>query len=74
MNSETLLHINEDLSDSQRSDLLASLGNRTGYREAHLHSNNPHFMFVAFDPEELCPHDLVDIAAENGLHAQVVDL
>lgn len=73
MNSETLLHINEDLTDIQQRDLLASMGNRPGYREAHLHSTKPHFMFVAFDNEELCPHDLVDIAAESGIHAQVVD-
>jgi hypothetical protein len=74
MASEILMHIDEDLTPAQQEELLRSLGNRPEGMHAHLHSQKPHMMFVAFDPEELCPHELVEIAQESGVHAQVIDL
>ncbi len=74
MAREILLHIDEDLTEAEQSNLMRSFGNRPGVLEPHLHSARSHMMFVAYDPEELCPHDLVDIAEETGIHAQVVDL
>ncbi|QKQ25231.1 hypothetical protein [Candidatus Reidiella endopervernicosa] len=74
MTTEILMHIDEDLSDQQQKDLLASFGNRTGGLQPHLHSEKAHLMFVAYDPEELCPHDLIAIAAESGVHASLIEL
>ena len=74
MTSEILMHIEEDLTAAQQEELLKSFGNRSEGVHAHLHAQKPHMLFVAFDPEELCPHDLVDIARESGVHAQVIDL
>lgn len=74
MTSETLLHIEETLDDTQRDSLLRALGNRPdGMRSSH-HSGKPHLMFVAYDPEDLCPHDLVEMVTDQGFHARVVDL
>lgn len=74
MQSEILMHFDEDMTPEQQHDLLLNFGNRPGGLEAHHHSKRDHFMFVAYDPEELCPHDLVAIAEESGIHAQVIDL
>ena len=74
MTSEILLHIDEDLTAAQQEALLISFGNRADGMHAHLHAQKPHMLFVAYDPLELCPHDLVEIAAESGVHAQVIDL
>ena len=74
MTSEILMHINENMSTEEQRDFLLSYGNKPGGLEAHLHSQKRHFMFVAYDPQELCPHDLVAIAMESGVHAQVIDL
>jgi len=74
MTSEILMHIDEDLTPAQREELLRSLGNRPEGMHAHLQARQPHMMFVAFDPDELCPHELVEIAEESGVHAQVIDL
>jgi len=74
MTAEILMHIDEDLNEQQQRDLLLSFGNREKGMHAHLHAEKPHLMFVAYDPEELCPHDLVEIAGESGVHAQVIDL
>jgi hypothetical protein len=74
MISETMIHITEDLSEEQSSELLLSLGNRQGTLEARHHADNPHLLFVAFDTDEYCPHDLVEIVKENGLNAHLVDL
>ncbi len=72
--TEVLLHINEDLTPSQREDFLLNLGNRPNGIHAEHHSDKSHLMFVAYDPSELCPHDLVAMAEDVGVHAQVVDL
>lgn len=74
MTAEILMHIDEDLTEAQERELLLSFGNREKGMHAHLHSQKPHMVFVAYDPEELCPHDLVAIAEEAGVHAQVIDL
>lgn len=74
MTAEILMHINEDLTEEQQNELLRSFGNRPEGMHAHLHSKRPHMLFVAYDSEELCPHDLVAIAEESGVHAQVIDL
>ncbi len=74
MTTEILMHIDEDLTEEQQRELLLSFGNREDGMHAHLHAQKPHLMFVAYNPEELRPHDLVGIAAESGVHAQVIDL
>lgn len=74
MTNEILMHFNEELSEEQKRELLLSLGNQEhGLHAAH-QAKTPHMIFVAYDPEELCPHDLVAMAAESGVHAQVIDL
>ncbi|MCW8829093.1 MAG: hypothetical protein OQK94_08565 [Gammaproteobacteria bacterium] len=74
MTAEILMHIDENLSEEQQRELLLSFGNREEGMHAHLHAQKPHMLFVAYDSEELCPHDLVEIAGESGVHAQVIDL
>lgn len=74
MTSETLIHIDEELTPQQQEELLRSFGNRPDGMHAVHHAQKPHLMFVAYDPEEVCPHDLVEMAAESGVHAQVIDL
>lgn len=74
MTSETLLHINETLTAEQRDDLLRWLGNRPEGIQPHLHSDKAHLLFVAYNPEEMCVHDLVAIVGERGYHAQAIDL
>jgi len=74
MTAEILMHIEEDMTEEQQSEFLKSFGNRAEGMHAHMHSQKPHMMFVAYDPEELCPHDLVAIAEESGVHATVIDL
>lgn len=71
---ETLLHIDEQLTNEQRSELLSSLGNsETGIHAAH-HSTKGHLMFVAYDSQSMAPHDIASVAAQCGYHAQVVDM
>jgi hypothetical protein len=74
MISELLLHVDEELTEAEQADLLLSMGNRPGAIEPHLHSEKSHLMFVAYDTEDLCPHDLVEMAQEGGVHAQVIEL
>ncbi len=74
MISETLIHIDEKLSAQQRQELLSYLGNREGAIEARHSTDNPHLLFVAYDPDESCPRDLVEVIEERGLHAHVIDL
>lgn len=74
MISQTMLHIDEALNTSQRTELLAWLGNRPEGLHPRMQSDKEHLLFVSYNPEEMCPHDLVAIVSERGLHAQVIDL
>lgn len=73
MTAEILMHIDENLNPEQKDNLLRSFGNRSDGMHAHFEARKPHLMFVAYDPEELCPHDLVEIAGESGVHAHLID-
>ncbi len=71
---ETLLHIDEKLSEQQQRQLLDSIGNsETGLYASH-HSTKDHLMFVAYDSQRMAPHDIAAIAEQSGYHAQLVDL
>lgn len=74
MTNEILMHFNEELNEAEKMALLLSLGNSEKGIHADHQAKTPHMMFVAYDPEELCPHDLVAMAEESGVHAQVIDL
>ncbi len=74
MTNEILMHVDEELSEAQQQELLLSLGNRPNGIHAEHHAAKPHLMFVAYDRDELCPHDLVAMAEETGIHAQLIDL
>ena len=74
MTNEILMHFDEELSEMEKQELLLSLGNRENGIHAEHDAKTPHMMFVAYDPEELCPHDLVAMAEDSGVHAQVIDL
>lgn len=74
MVSEILMHIDEDLNESQMQELLAAMGNSEHGLRPHLHAEQPHMLFVAYDRDRMMPHDLVDIAAQRGVHAQLIEL
>ncbi len=65
---ETLMHIDEPLTAQQREQLQVALG-----EETHFHSTKPHLMFVHFDPDQHTPHEMVALAARQGVHAQLID-
>lgn len=73
MTTETLLRIDENLSDTEREELLRWFGNRPEGMHPHMQTARHRLMFVAYNPDEMCPHDLVAIAGERGLHAHVID-
>jgi len=74
MKSETLLHIAERLDESERRDLLTALGNPPNGEHADHQSSRPQLLFVAYDHDSVCPHDLIGFAADQGYHARLVDL
>jgi len=73
MNCETLLHIDEALDSGARLELLTALGNPPGGLQARHQTEKPHLLFVAYDHDTVCPHDLVEFAGSHGFHAHLVD-
>lgn len=70
---ETILHIDEELTDEGRRQVLERIREVTGGMEARHHSEKPHMLFVAFDDERAAPHQLVHAANAHGYHTQLVD-
>ena len=71
---ETILHIDEELNDEGRQEMLKSIRDVTGGAVAHHHSEKPHMLVVAYDDSLAAPHQLAQAAAAHGYRAQVVDL
>ncbi len=74
MASEILLHVNENLDEAKREQLLDLLSEVSGEARAETHSNKPHLLFVRYNQEKSSPDALVAAAARAGVTAQIVDL
>ena len=73
MTAEILMHINEALSEHQKSSLLISLRNHRGGFKSRFRSSCPNLLFIAYDPRRTRPHELIKITSRAGYHARLIE-
>ncbi len=71
---DVTLHIDEDTSHDEREALRDKLLQKQGVMAADCHDDKPHLMIVEYDPEFIKSSDFVNVAKEQGLHAELIGL
>lgn len=71
---DVTIHLNEDLSASQRDSVSEAVRAQDGVMGIGFHDTKPHLMIVEFDPGKLTSADLLKTVQAKGVHAQVIGL
>lgn len=74
MATETLIHIDDELSPEQRDLLAAALTGHGGQCDGRFRSTKPHLVFVDYDAARTSPTALLETVRAAGYSAQLVDL
>lgn len=74
MATETLIHIDDELSPQQQSLLAAALAREGGRCDGRFRSTKPHLLFVDYDGTQTSPTALLETVRAAGYSAQLVDL
>lgn len=72
--SDVLIHIDEELGDSDIHDLERELSHMEGVYSACVHERARHLMLVDFDPVDVKAVQLLRTVSSHGLHAELVGL
>lgn len=70
--ADLLIHIDETLDATERVSLEEALRNIEGVIAPRFNRETPHLLLVAYDPQDLKSHNLLNRVKANGYHAQLV--
>jgi len=68
------LHIDEATSHEDRENLRDKLLGLDGVDAADYHDEKPHLMIVVYDPDIVKSLAFVNLAKDNGLHAELLGI
>ena len=71
---DVTLHIDEETNHGQREALRDAMLAKNGVVAADIHDDRPHLMIVEFDPDIIKSADLLAVAAEKSMHAELLSL
>ena len=70
--ADIVIHINENLSNEQRSKLVTNLSHLRGVESTNIKENRPHLMIVGYDSAQTKPLNVLADVEKAGVHAQLV--
>jgi hypothetical protein len=66
------LHIDENTTHDERESIRDALLKLDGVLAAAYHDERPHLMVIVYDPKLVKSIEFINIANENGLHAELI--
>jgi hypothetical protein len=72
MATEVLLHVDENLDEEARQNLIDTLCEECGGTKPHFITQKPHQIFITYDESRISLHDIPAIAKKQGVHVEVV--
>ena len=70
--ANVVVHIDEDLSAKEITDMEKSLADVSGIVSACVHEKTPHLLVVDYDPRAVHSTTLLAYIRNNGLHAELI--
>ena len=72
--ADVVIHINESVDHDVRTGIADAIRARAGVMGVAHHDEKPHLLLVEYDPETVHAKDLLQVALDQGVHAQLVGL
>ena len=69
---DVIIHINESVSHDRRVEIADMIRDHTGVMGVAHHDEKPHLLIVEYDPKQVHAKDLLQVALDQGVHAQLV--
>ena len=70
--ADVVIHINESVDHDRRVEIADAIRAHTGVMGVAHHDEKPHLLIVEFDPDQVHAKDLLQVALDEGVHAQLV--
>lgn len=70
--ADVVIHINESVGHDQRTAIADLVRAHKGVMSVAHHDEKPHLMIVEFDPATVHAKELLQVALDQGVHAQLV--
>ncbi len=72
--ADVVIHINEDVGHDRRVEIADAIRGHDSVMGVAHHDEKPHLLIVEFDPQGVHAKDLLQVALNMGVHAQLVGL
>lgn len=72
--ADVVIHISETVSHDRRTQIADAIRDHTGVMGVAHHDEKPHLLLVEYDPDQVHAKDLLQVALDQGVHAQLVGL
>jgi hypothetical protein len=70
--ADVIIHINESVDHDRRTQIADLVRAHEGVMSVAHHDEKPHLLIVEFDPEQVHAKSLLQVALDQGVHAQLV--
>jgi Glu-tRNA(Gln) amidotransferase subunit E-like FAD-binding protein len=72
--ADVVIHINEAVEHDRRVEIADAIRDHVGVMGVAHHDEKPHLLIVEYDPAQAHATDLLKVALDQGVHAQLVGL
>ena len=72
--ADVVIHISESVDHDRRTEIADAIRGQTGVMGVAHHDEKPHLLIVEYDPASVQARDLLQVALDRGVHAQLVGL
>jgi hypothetical protein len=72
--ADVVIHINESVEHDRRVAIADAIRGHPGVMGVAHHDEKPHLLIVEYDPDQAHATDLLQVALDQGVHAQLVGL
>jgi hypothetical protein len=70
--ADVVIHINESVDHDSRTSIADAIREHRGVMGVAHHDEKPHLLIVEFNPDEVHAKELLQVALDKGVHAQLV--
>jgi hypothetical protein len=70
--ADVIIHVNESVAHERRVEIADAIRGHGGVMGVAHHDEKPHLLIVQFDPDQVHAKELLQVALDQGVHAQLV--
>ena len=70
--ADVVIHINESVDHDSRTSIADAIRKHPGVMGVAHHDEKPHLLIVEFNPDQVHAKELLQVALDKGVHAQLV--